>query len=104
MSKLVFPAVQAPYRGFVGEVRGWFQRIASYAEKSPDSKAVINTQVAVLASDLGFVPVLPDTSAVVQNAQTATLPTRVPGDVESVSRSVQFAVVDGAIAGVIITA
>ena len=55
MAKLVFPSVNAPYRGFVGEVRGWFNRIASFAEKSPDAKAVINTQLGVLATDLGFV-------------------------------------------------
>ena len=50
MAKLVFPSVGKPYRGFVGECRGWFKRIASWAENSPGGKAVVNTQLAVLAA------------------------------------------------------
>lgn len=53
MAKLVFPSVGTPYRGFIGELRGWFNRIASYAERSPDAAAVIMTQVSVLATKLG---------------------------------------------------
>ena len=52
MAKLVFPSVGAPYRGFVGEVRGWFQRIASYAVKSPGSLATLRAQADVLLSAL----------------------------------------------------
>lgn len=69
MSNLVFPGVGSPYRGFVGEIRGWFRRIATYAEKSPQSKAVINTQLAILAANLGFQTALPNTQAVVTNGQ-----------------------------------
>lgn len=62
MAKLVFPSVAAPYRGFVGEVRGWFSRIASYTEKSPASAAVINTQLQTLATKTGFQSAIPSTS------------------------------------------
>lgn len=72
MSKLVFPAVGAPYRGVIGEVRGWFNRIASYAEKSPGAVAPLNTQLAVLATKLGFTPALPATSKTVSNGSTQT--------------------------------
>lgn len=68
MAKLVFPSVDAPYMGFIGEVRGWFDRIASYAENSPGAVPVLNTQLDVLAEELGFetdpVP-LPSNQAVV---------------------------------------
>lgn len=72
MSRLVFPSVGAPYRGFVGEVRGWFQRIASSVEKSPGSAAAINTQIAVLAAATGYQTALPATQAIVTNNQKIT--------------------------------
>lgn len=49
MAKLVFPTVGAPYRGFVGETRGWYRTIASYAEKSPGSIPALTSQLEVLA-------------------------------------------------------
>lgn len=72
MSKLVFPGVGSPYRGFIGEVRGWFRTIATKVEDSPAAAAVINTQLAVLAAKTGFVTALPPTQAVVTNAQKIT--------------------------------
>ena len=45
MSKIVFPGAGAPYRGFVGEVRGWLQRIGSFAEKAPGSIPTLIAQV-----------------------------------------------------------
>lgn len=56
MAKLVFPSVPAPYRGFVGEVRGWLSRIASFVERSPGatgSTTHILAQVQVLVNKLG---------------------------------------------------
>lgn len=53
MAKLVFPSVPAPYRGFVGEVRGWLSRIASYSERSTGSVSVLITQLQTLANKLG---------------------------------------------------
>lgn len=52
MAKLVFPTVGAPYRGFVGETRGWCRTIASYAEKNPGSKPALLAQIAVLVDAL----------------------------------------------------
>lgn len=52
MAKLVFPTVGPPYRGFVGEVRGWLQRIASYGEKDPGSVSVLRAQINSLATYL----------------------------------------------------
>jgi len=40
MAKLVFPGVGAPYRGFIGEVRGWVNRIATYHDRQ--SGAALN--------------------------------------------------------------
>ncbi len=62
MAKLVFPGVGAPYRGFIGELRGWFQRIASYVERSPGAAAAINSQIGVLAGKTGYVTPIPSTS------------------------------------------
>lgn len=70
MAKLEFPAVGAPYRGFIGEVRGWFNRIASFYEKSPGSETALNSQIAVLAAETGFTTELPATQAIVTNADT----------------------------------
>lgn len=53
MAKLVFPGAGSPYRGFVGEVRGWLNRIASFAEKSPGAVATLVAQLNVLATKLG---------------------------------------------------
>lgn len=72
MSKLVFPGVGAPYRGFIGEVRGWSRTIASYAQKQPQAKPAILSQLQVLLTNLGYVPVLPPTQAIVTNAQKIT--------------------------------
>lgn len=53
MSKLVFPGAGAPYRGFIGEVRGWLQRIGSYHDKSPASATALRAQLQVLVNKLG---------------------------------------------------
>lgn len=55
MAKLVFPATKAPYRGFVGETRGWFRTIASYAQKHPRAAVALQAQVAVLSTYLAAV-------------------------------------------------
>lgn len=72
MAKLTFPSVGSPYRGFIGELRGWLRTVASYAEKSPGAKTAINTQLAVLAAYTGFQTALPNTQAVVTNGQKIT--------------------------------
>lgn len=74
MAKLVFPSVGAPYRGFVGEVRGWLSRIASYAEKQPGAKAAINTQLAVLLANTGYVPTIPSNQKLITTAVKVTAP------------------------------
>lgn len=53
MAKLVFPSVPAPYRGFVGEVRGWLSRIATFSERSTGSVTVLLSQLQILATKLG---------------------------------------------------
>lgn len=74
MAKLAFPSVSAPYRGFAGEIRGWFNRIASFAEKSPAAKAVINSQLAVLATNLGYVQAIPGTQKLLTTAVKVNAP------------------------------
>lgn len=74
MAKLVFPSVNAPYRGFMGEVRGWLNRTASWLEKSPGGKATLEAQVKAFGEQTGLdlnTP-LPATSAVVSNGDTLT--------------------------------
>lgn len=74
MAKLVFPSVGAPYRGFVGEVRGWLNRIASYNERQPASTANLVNTLRPLLNKLGvtFTSDLPATSKVVANGSTQT--------------------------------
>ena len=74
MAKLVFPAVGKPYRGFIGEVRGWFNRIASYVEDQPSATTALNTQIAILGAKTGFETALPATTAKVTNGQQITVP------------------------------
>lgn len=74
MAKLVFPSVNAPYRGFMGEVRGWLNRTASWLEKSPGGKATLETQLKAFGEQTGLdlAAPLPSTSAVVSNGDTLT--------------------------------
>lgn len=74
MAKLVYPAVGKPYRGFVGEVRGWFNRIASYVEDQPGATTALNTQIEVLGAKTGFETTLPATTAKVTNGQQLVIP------------------------------
>jgi len=54
MAKLVFPRVAAPYRGFVGEVRGWMNRIATWSDRvDATGKALMVQQLLPLAVKLG---------------------------------------------------
>lgn len=69
MAKLTFPQTVAPYRGFIGEVRGWFNRIASYKEKSPDAKVPLLAHIAVLLTQVSG-----GANASVANAQELTIP------------------------------
>lgn len=53
MAKLAFPQVVAPYRGFVGEVRGWMNRIATWSDRvDAAGKAVMATQIRPLVEKL----------------------------------------------------
>lgn len=73
MANLVFPATKAPYRGFVGEIRGWLRRIASYVEQSPASGPIISQHLsALIAQTEGLSVVLPSTAALVTNGQKIT--------------------------------
>lgn len=70
MAKLVFPSVNAPYRGFMGEVRGWLNRMASWVEKSPGGKATLQAQVKAFADQAGLdvsTPI-PSTSKVIASS------------------------------------
>lgn len=77
MAKLVFPSVGAPYRGFIGELRGWLNRIASYYEKQPGAAASLMAQINVLAVKLGGMALTAGQSLSLRNYQgTAYTPTR----------------------------
>lgn len=70
MSQVVFPAAKAPYRGFVGEVRGWLRRINTYVKNSPQSGPTVSAQLsALIAQTPGLSVVLPTTAAIVANGQ-----------------------------------
>lgn len=72
MAKLSFPVASAPYRGFIGEIRGWFNRIASFLEKSPGSATTINAHLQTLATKTGFVQTQPATKQLISNGQAVT--------------------------------
>lgn len=75
MAKLNFPGVGMPYRGFISEMRTWFQIIASKAEASPGNAASINSHIAVLAAATGYAPdpdPLPSNQAVVEDEDVFT--------------------------------
>ena len=74
MTKLVFPGAGKPYRGFISEMRTWFQVIASHARQSPTAKATINEQLAVLAAATGYEPPLPDGTGTVTNNDVYSVP------------------------------
>lgn len=126
MSKLVFQSVgvaNVPYRGFISEVRTWFQRIASWAEKNgPESAAAMLIQLGTLVSALGgnitaiggTVAVrnsagadshvgtmvsagnvnLPATATILDHAETTLI-----GDLAGTTSTATFSVTSGAIAG-----
>lgn len=75
MSKLVFPAAGAPYRGFIGEVRGWLQRIGSFYEKSTGSKADLVAQLNVLVKALGGTQAIVTSGTVITATGTGTTAT-----------------------------
>jgi hypothetical protein len=70
MAKLVFPSANAPYRGFVGEVRGWLNRIASYVQNSPQAAPILSEHISALISQTSLTVVLPDGVGVVADGQT----------------------------------
>lgn len=74
MSKLAFPSVAAPYRGFVSELRTWFQRIASFLERSPGAASDLKAHTAVLATAVGLPVADVATKAVVSNTQQLVIP------------------------------
>ena len=54
MAKLAFPQVVAPYRGFVGEVRGWMNRIATWNDRNnATASAIMRNQIQPLIVHLG---------------------------------------------------
>lgn len=74
MAKLVFPSVNAPYRGFMGEVRGWLNRTASWLQNSPGGKSTVEAQIKAFGEQTGLdlnTP-LPETQAVVTDGETIT--------------------------------
>lgn len=85
MSKLLFPSAGKPYRGFVSEVRTWFQMISSFVTRNPGSASDINEHIGALALATGYrTPLEPDEVIVTDGA------TRTDGDY-----TVTFNVTDG---------
>lgn len=75
MSKLVFPGVGKPYRGFISEVRTWFQLVSSFATRNPGAIGDINSSIHALALATGYqTPLDPDEFIVTDGM------TRVQGD------------------------
>jgi hypothetical protein len=66
--RLAFPSVGTPYRGFIGEVRGWFNRISDFYGRQPGSKADLTGHITVLLNSIDA------TKAVVSNTQQLTVP------------------------------
>lgn len=97
MAKLVFPGVGAPYRGFVGEVRGWLNRIASFVENSPGAATPINAQLAVLLDETGYVPTVPGN----QKLLTTAVKVLAPATTGSYVDGYTFTIVDGEITAVV---
>lgn len=54
MPKLRFPVLRGPYKGQVGVYRTQFEEIASYADKSPEAKYAITTQMQPLLEYLEY--------------------------------------------------
>jgi len=96
MAKLTFPGVGAPYRGFIGEVRGWLNRIASFAENSPGSVTALNAQLAVLATKLGYV----HPAAANQKLITTAVKFSGPAITGSYVDGYTFTIVDGVITAI----
>lgn len=85
MTKITFPGAGKPYRGFISELRTWFQIVASFVSRNPGSATEINAQIGALAAATGYTTPIPDDQALVTDAQTA-----VDGDY-----TVTFNVTDG---------
>jgi hypothetical protein len=66
MSNITFPAVGAPYRGFVDKLRNWLREAGTQTQKNPGSKT------AILAQIKAFVAAVAGTSTVITTAQTLT--------------------------------
>lgn len=74
MAKLVFPSVKSPYRGFMGEVRGWLNRIASYVDNSPGAKVEVAKQLEPLLTYVGYVPTIPGNQKLITSTVKVTAP------------------------------
>jgi hypothetical protein len=99
MAKLVFPSVNAPYRGFVGEVRGWLNRTASWLEKSPGGKATLESQIKafVTQTDLTVTDPLPSTQKIIVSGTKVTAPEITGTYVDGYT----FTIVDGTITAIV---
>lgn len=72
MAKLVFPSVGKPHRGYLGEVRGWLRNIATYLDRQPGAKAAVALHIGAFNTQMGMPIALPNTQAIVTNAQKIT--------------------------------
>lgn len=75
MSKLVFPGAGKPYRGFISEVRTWFQLISSFVTRNPAAATDINASIHALALATGYQSPLDPDEFIVTDGMT-----RVQGD------------------------
>jgi len=103
MAKLVFPGVGAPYRGFIGEVRGWVNRIATYHDRQSGATANLVATLRPLMTKLGvtFTSDLPATSKVVANGSTQTGVTMT--GTAGAGKTATFTVAGGAITAIAFT-
>lgn len=67
MSKLVFPSISKPHRGYLGEVRGWLRNMATYLDRQPGAKPAISAHIMAFLSQTGTPLTLPNTQALVSN-------------------------------------
>ena len=90
MSKLTFPAVAAPYRGFVDKLRNWMRETATFVQDSPASRAEVVSQIGAFVND--------ETTTIVSSAQVLT------GVAPSgtYTTSVTFTVANGAITAIVL--
>ena len=73
MSLVNYPTVVAPYAGYVSELRVHLNRLVSFVNKQPGSKATVGAQVAAALASISFVPIPVSTKAIVSHGQAIAI-------------------------------